>query len=283
MSYTRDSFIKDPTTIAAKAACYLEAQRRICLTGTPIQNKLDDVWALFKFLRLSPFDEKEVWKRYISDVTKKGSSTGIVRLQTILKHCTLRRTKESTNNEGQKIINLPPKKESRVELELNEEERKIYAQYAVRAKHNFDASQVDGAAKMSMVNILQEILRLRQICDHWELVDGDNQDEVEEDLLELGDVDLEEAQAIIVEKGVNLRRAFAVTAALHATEALRCQHCGYAFELPRLHMDEGDEDAAPVAVKGKNKKAKGPCYPVLTKCCHVFCEFGAAGQLLEPC
>src|SRR4051812_45734637 len=95
------SFIKDATTIVSRAACYLEAERRIALTGTPIQNKLDDVWALIKFLRFAPFDDKTVWTTYILGLAKAGNSLGVARLQTILKHCTLRRTKESTNANGE--------------------------------------------------------------------------------------------------------------------------------------------------------------------------------------
>ena len=71
------------------------ADRRLCLTGTPVQNKLDDVFALIKFLRLNPLDEKAVWNEFIGTPVKYGQPLGIARLQSIMKCITLRRTKES--------------------------------------------------------------------------------------------------------------------------------------------------------------------------------------------
>jgi SNF2 family DNA or RNA helicase len=63
------SLIKETQTVGSRASCNLMADRRLCLTGTPVQNKLDDVYALIKFLRLEPFDDKNIWMEFIGCCT----------------------------------------------------------------------------------------------------------------------------------------------------------------------------------------------------------------------
>lgn len=79
------SSIKETGTVGSRASCDLMADRRLCLTGTPVQNKLDDVFALIKFLRLEPFDDKNIWTEFIGTPVKYGQPLGVARLQTIMK------------------------------------------------------------------------------------------------------------------------------------------------------------------------------------------------------
>ncbi len=109
--YALPSCIKETGTVGSRASCDLMADRRLCLTGTPVQNKLDDVFALIKFLRLHPLDDKAVWTEYIGTPVKFGQSMGIARLQTLMKTITLRRTKESKTLDGKRILSLPPRRD----------------------------------------------------------------------------------------------------------------------------------------------------------------------------
>lgn len=197
---------------------------------------------------------------------------GVARLQTILKHCTIRRTKDMTLESGQTLLNLPGRTDLQYSVILNEHERKIYNDAFSKTKENFDA-QAKMGAKISYVNVLQQILRLRQICDHWKLAEDNNQDDVEAELIDIGDVDLAEAQELMEQQGVNLRNAYAVVAALKTNGALQCQQCNRSFDLPQINRDDADEEeAAAAAPKGKGKKKQVVQYPVLTKCSHVYCE-----------
>ena len=69
--------IKDTSTNQSIAACALNAQRRLCLTGTPLQNRLDDYAALVKFLRLVPFDNKHVWAHWIGGPLESRKFDGV--------------------------------------------------------------------------------------------------------------------------------------------------------------------------------------------------------------
>ncbi len=77
--YIFASYIKETGTVACRACCDLMADRRLCLTGTPVQNKLDDVFALVKFLRLQPFDDKNIWTEFIGGPVKSGQALGVAR------------------------------------------------------------------------------------------------------------------------------------------------------------------------------------------------------------
>lgn len=169
--------IKEVNTVQSKAASALTAERRWCLTGTPIQNKLDDLYALIKFLRMHPFDEKVQWTHYISKPIKAANPIGITRLQTLMKVITLRRTK-SQMVDGQPLLDLPTRTDHKRVLELSMNERQLYQRMESRAKQTVDQIVQENKIMKSYAHILQAILKLRQICAHYALVKnlGDDMD-----------------------------------------------------------------------------------------------------------
>jgi SNF2 family DNA or RNA helicase len=79
----------------AQAAGALSSQFRWCLTGTPYQNTVDDVYSLIKFLRIPPFSEWDYWKTRITQPAKQGRmSLALTRLRTLLRAVMIRRTKD---------------------------------------------------------------------------------------------------------------------------------------------------------------------------------------------
>ncbi|KAF9429063.1 hypothetical protein BGZ76_001870 [Entomortierella beljakovae] len=168
--------IKEVNTVQSKAAAALTAERRWCLTGTPVQNKLDDLYALVKFLRMYPFDEKVQWTHYISKPIKAANPIGITRLQTLMKVITLRRTK-SQMVDGQPLLALPTRTDHKRVLELSLNERQLYQRMESRAKQTVDQIVQENKIMKSYAHILQAILKLRQICAHYALVrnTGDDQ------------------------------------------------------------------------------------------------------------
>jgi len=69
--------IRNPQTRLTKAMIDLAAERRWVLTGTPIQNRLDDLWSVCKFLRLEPFDDKGWWKSALASSVRRGDEQGV--------------------------------------------------------------------------------------------------------------------------------------------------------------------------------------------------------------
>jgi SWI/SNF-related matrix-associated actin-dependent regulator of chromatin subfamily A3 len=152
--------IKEKSTKRFKAVCALNSQFRWCLTGTPIQNRIDDLAALLVFLRVSPFDHS--FKKLIIEPLKQGKPTCVLKLRLLVKGISLRRTKASIESE----INLPPRNDHVEKIEFTQDERSDY-EFA-RQHANTWLRGLSGSANASTEyhSILQAILRLRQICNH---------------------------------------------------------------------------------------------------------------------
>ena len=85
--------IKNHTTQVARACCTLRAKRRWCLSGTPIQNTIDDLYSYFRFLRYNPYAVYKSFYYTIKVPISKSSLHGYKKLQAVLKAIMLRRTK----------------------------------------------------------------------------------------------------------------------------------------------------------------------------------------------
>ncbi|KAF8939931.1 SNF2 family N-terminal domain-containing protein [Dissophora ornata] len=183
--------IKEVSTVQSKAACALNAERRWCLTGTPVQNKLDDLYALVKFLRMQPFDEKAHWTHYIAKPIKAANPIGITRLQTLMKVITLRRTKTQMVH-GKPLLELPVRTDHMRVLELSLNERQMYQRMESSAKQTVDQIVQENKIMKNYAHILQAILKLRQICAHYALVKN-----LGDDLDMSGEFSLAKASAIL--------------------------------------------------------------------------------------
>ncbi|KAL0951422.1 hypothetical protein HGRIS_008114 [Hohenbuehelia grisea] len=271
--------IKETGTVGSRASCDLMADRRLCLTGTPVQNKLEDVFALIKFIRFSPFDDKNMWTQFIGNPVKYSQSSGIASLQLLMKCVTLRRTKETKASDGNKIIALPPRTDELRRLQFDQQEQSIYDRFFTESKAEFNDLSSRNEVMKNYVGILQRILRLRQICDHFELVDGkfpgaDGQSqECYEDII-----------TAIARDGIDAAKAAAVFAILRESATTQCVECGAelcnANDL--LQADAADDAVPSTPKRGRKPKgatSRGPTRPsspssprpILTRCQHLFC------------
>ncbi|KAM0954805.1 hypothetical protein TB2_022918 [Malus domestica] len=170
--------IKSSKSQISIAAAALVAGRRWCLTGTPIQNNLEDVYSLLRFLRVEPWGNWAWWNKLIQKPFEEGDERGLKLVQSILKPIMLRRTKFSTDREGRPILVLPPADIQVIYCELTEAEKDFYEALFKRSKVKFDQFVEQGRVLHNYASILELLLRLRQCCDHPFLVmsRGDTQD-----------------------------------------------------------------------------------------------------------
>ncbi|KAJ6292496.1 hypothetical protein OIU78_024635 [Salix suchowensis] len=198
--------IKNHRTQAARACWGLRAKRRWCLSGTPIQNAIDDLYSYFRFLRYDPYAGYKLFCSAIKVPIQKNPATGYKKLQAVLKTVMLRRTKgllldwtliicpglnvlfvfqftgiasvveEVVLQElfltGKPIINLPPRIVELKKVDFTEEEREFYTRLEIDSQAQFKEYAAAGTVKQNYVNILLMLLRLRQACDHPCLVSG---------------------------------------------------------------------------------------------------------------
>ncbi|KAJ4976397.1 hypothetical protein NE237_001503 [Protea cynaroides] len=163
--------IKNHRTQVARACWGLRAKRRWCLSGTPIQNAVDDLYSYFRFLRYDPYAAYKSFCSMIKVPVTKHPTTGYKKLQTVLKTIMLRRTKGSLID-GEPIINLPPKSIELKKVDFSKEEREFYSRLEADSRAQFKVYAAAGTVKQNYVNILFMLLRLRQACDHPLLVRG---------------------------------------------------------------------------------------------------------------
>ena len=169
----------------ATQACYaLRSEYRWCLTGTPMQNNLDELQSLIKFLRIKPYNDLAVWKEQITKPMSQGrGGIAIKRLQFYLKAFMKRRTKDVLKQEGALNPGGKPSKDGQnngfkitarkvesVLAEFSPEERNFYDRLEQRTDRSLE--QMMGGKKMNYASALVLLLRLRQACNHPELVGG---------------------------------------------------------------------------------------------------------------
>jgi len=142
--------------------CAVHAHYHWCLTGTPIQNCLDDFGALLTFINVNPFQSKIYFEKYISTPIKDRKKGSWELLRKVVAATCLRRTKD---DHGLRL-NLPQKLERVEEIEMPREDRKLYEFF----KRFSFLTAGDGKTlkKIGATNILILISMLRLICDHGE-------------------------------------------------------------------------------------------------------------------
>ncbi|XP_050080079.1 transcription termination factor 2 isoform X1 [Anopheles maculipalpis] len=124
--------IRNHKSNMSESCCGLKGRYRWLLTGTPIQNKEMDVYALMKFLRCTPFNDLVHWKRWIDNKTAGGA----MRLNTIMKSIMLRRTKKQLQERGA-LTSLPNKTIEVIEVELEKDEMNVYQKVLMYSKNLF--------------------------------------------------------------------------------------------------------------------------------------------------
>jgi len=165
--------IRDRKTRQARACHALKAERRWCITGTPFQNKIEDVFSLLQFLRVEPLNHLQWWTKLIAAPLKsqdqKAREKGMKTLQKIMSRICLRRKKADKLN-GKNILQLPPKVDFIQKVTLTENEQKVYDALAKSGKKKFRSIVRNGSVKEHFAFVLQMLLRMRQACCDINLV-----------------------------------------------------------------------------------------------------------------
>jgi SNF2 family DNA or RNA helicase len=155
--------IKNPDSQVAAAAYRLRARHRINLTGTPVENRLDELWSQFHFLNRGLLGGRQDFhERYAAPIAA-GEPGAAVRLRERIRPFVLRRMK------GQVAPELPPRTEMVLHCVLNETERSVYD--TVRSATLENVVRELGAGG-SVLAALEALLRLRQASCHSGLVPG---------------------------------------------------------------------------------------------------------------
>jgi SNF2 family DNA or RNA helicase len=155
--------IKNPDSQVTQAAYRLNAAFRMTLSGTPVENRLDDLWSQFHFLNRGLLGGRQQFQeRYVKAIAA-GKADAAERLRQRLRPFVLRRRKQEVATE------LPPRTDVVLRCVLSPDERRVYE--AIHAATRADVVQ-RLAAGGSVLEALEALLRLRQAACHSGLIPG---------------------------------------------------------------------------------------------------------------
>ena len=158
-------YIKNPGSKATQAACELVARQRLCLSGTPLENHLGELWSLFHFLLPGWLGDVKTFNRdYRVPIERQGSAERLQHLNARIKPFLLRRTKEQVATE------LPPKTEIIHWVDLNEAQRDVYETMRLAMDKKVRDEITRKGVGRSQIIILEALLKLRQVCCDLRLV-----------------------------------------------------------------------------------------------------------------
>jgi superfamily II DNA or RNA helicase len=155
--------IKNPDSQIAQAAHQLKAKFRIALSGTPIENRLDDLWSQSQFLNPGLLGSRATFQEEFSVPISRGDPEAAKRLRNRMRPFLLRRLKSEVAKE------LPPRTESVLECELNNEELEVYQSILAASREEVLQHLQSGG---SVFGAFEMLLRLRQACCHIGLIPG---------------------------------------------------------------------------------------------------------------
>ncbi len=151
-------YIKNHTTAAAKAVKVVKSRYRFALTGTPIENRLSELWSIFDYLMPGFLYPYETFKKEIeTPVVKYKDEQAMKRLQKMTGPFILRRLK------GDVLKDLPEKLEEVRYVRLSGEQQKLYDAQVLKMRNVVSAQNAEEFNK-SKLAILAELMRVRQIC-----------------------------------------------------------------------------------------------------------------------
>ncbi|WP_449434004.1 DEAD/DEAH box helicase [Pseudomonas putida] len=159
--------IKSSTSKAALAVCELQAEQRLCLTGTPMENNLGELWSLFHFLMPGWLgDVKRFNQDYRAPIERHADAERLAHLVNRIRPFLLRRTKEQVATE------LPAKTEMVHWVDLSDAQRDTYEAVRVAMDKKVRDEIARNGASRSQIVILDALLKLRQVCCDLRLVKG---------------------------------------------------------------------------------------------------------------
>jgi len=161
--------IKNPRAQVSLNACKLKARHRLCLSGTPLENHLGELWSLFRFLMPGYLGDENIFRILFRTPIEKHQDSERMRLLTArIRPVLLRRHKE------QVAADLPAKTFVQETIELYQEQQTLYE--TVRAAMDErvrEAIAEKGLARSSII-VIDAMLKLRQICCHPKLLKADS-------------------------------------------------------------------------------------------------------------
>ena len=151
-------YIKNHRTQAARSVCSIHSVTRFALTGTPIENRLSELWSIFEYLMPGFLYPYAYFRSELEQpIVENKDQIAATRLQQLVRPFIMRRLKTDVLKE------LPDKLEHAVYAQMTDEQNKLYTANALKLQKDLE-QQSDSMFKTSKIQILAELTKLRQLC-----------------------------------------------------------------------------------------------------------------------
>ena len=162
--------IKNPASKSFKAVKTLKSQYKLILSGTPVENTVNDLWTQMSFINPGLLGSQSLfYTEFVIPIEKKKDEEKANKLQALIKPFVLRRTKTQVATE------LPPKTENLFYCQMSEEQKEYYEEIKSEYRNELLLNLEDGAFKKSQIQVLQGLTKLRQIANHPLMINEDYQ------------------------------------------------------------------------------------------------------------
>ncbi|PYM16588.1 MAG: serine/threonine protein phosphatase [Verrucomicrobia bacterium] len=189
-------FIKNPSAQVTLSVKQLRADQRLALTGTPLENRLLDLWSIVDFIQPGYLGSQnhfnETYEPRGGEDAAWAQKIARRRLAAKLRPLMLRRLKRQVAQD------LPDRIEERRDCELGDEQRKLYLAELRRSREKVMQTVAEKGVAKSKIHVLAALTRLRQVCCHPDLVGNDSLSGKTETLFELLEPLLAEGQKVLV-------------------------------------------------------------------------------------
>src|SRR5438552_4422299 len=188
-------FIKNPGAQVTQSVKQLKSEHRLALTGTPLENRLLDLWSIVDFVQTGYLGNQDHFTETYEPRGEHAESAQRIarrRLSAKLRPLLLRRLKKHVAKD------LPERIEQRRDCQLGEEQRKLYLAELRRSREQVMKTVAEKGINQSKIHVLAALTRLRQICCHPKLVGNDSASGKTETLFELLDSLVAEGQKVLV-------------------------------------------------------------------------------------
>lgn len=160
-------YIKNPRAKVAKLVRRLNTENKLCMTGTPMENHLGELWAQFDFLMPGYLHDMRTFsKQFRKPIEIQGDIARQDALNVRLRPFLLRRKKDEV------ALELPPKMEMVRSIEMEGAQRQLYESVRLAMQKRVRAAVVSMGAAKSQIVVLDALLKMRQVCCDPRLVDG---------------------------------------------------------------------------------------------------------------
>ncbi|SKB68017.1 DEAD/DEAH box helicase [Daejeonella lutea] len=158
--------IKNPASKSFKAVKALKSKHKLILSGTPVENTVNDLWTQMSFINPGLLGNQHFfYTDFVVPIEKKKDEEKAAKLQALIKPFVLRRTKAQVATE------LPAKTENLFYCQMSEDQKEYYEKIKSEYRNALIANLDDGSFKRSQIQVLQGLTKLRQIANHPLMID----------------------------------------------------------------------------------------------------------------